>query len=64
MRGGDVADVGHVEAQQRAHRGVGEQPADPREPLLAQPIEADPLLPVDSHGPVGVQSHPELLSAA
>ena len=57
VRRRDVSDVRHVEAQQRAERGVGEQPADPRQPLLAQPVEADPLLPVDGHRPVRVQSH-------
>ena len=58
VRRGDVADVDHVEAQQRPERGLREQPADPRQPLGAQAIEAHALLPVDGHRPVGVQSHP------
>ena len=55
--GRDVADVGHVEAQQRSDRGLGQQAADSRQPLLAEAIEPNPLLPVDGHRSVGLESH-------
>jgi hypothetical protein len=58
VRGRDVADVRHVEAQQRSELGVRELLLDPREALLAQAVEADPLLPVDGHRSVGVNAHP------
>ena len=53
----DVADVGHVEAQQRAEVRRLELGLDAREALLAQAVEADALLPVDAHRPVCVQAH-------
>ena len=54
----DVADVRHVEAEQRPELGLGElRLRDPREPVLAQPVEAHPLLPVDAHRSVCGQSH-------
>ena len=53
----DVADVAHVEAQQRAELRLREQRLDPRQALLAQAVEADPLLPVDAHHAVAMQSH-------
>ena len=34
-----------------------EVPLRPREPLAAQPVEVDPLLPVDSHRPVCADGH-------
>jgi hypothetical protein len=55
--GGDVADVAHVEAQQRAELGLGEQRLDPRQALLAQAVEAHALLPVDRHRAVALQPH-------
>ena len=57
VRGRDVADVRHVEAQQRAQLRLGQQRRDPRQPLLAQPVEAHALLPVDRHRPVGMECH-------
>ena len=36
---------------------------DAREPLAAQPIEVDALLPVDRHRAVGFQSHEILLQS-
>src|SRR5215207_4997058 len=59
---GDVADVSHVEAQQRSERRVGEQRLDAREALVAEAIEADALLPVDPHRAVAVDSHHDLRS--
>ena len=58
---GDVADVGHVEAQQRPELGGGQQLRDAGQALLAQPVVADALLPVDSHRPVAVNTHRALL---
>jgi hypothetical protein len=57
VRGRDVADVRHVEAQQRPDLRAGELRLDPRQALLAEAVEADPLLPVDRHRPVGVNAH-------
>ena len=54
---GDVADVGHVEAQQRAHVGGVELGFDAGEAFLAQPVEAHALLPVHAHRAVRVQRH-------
>jgi hypothetical protein len=59
---GDVADVAHVEAQQRSERRVGEQRLDAPEALVAEAIEADALLPVDPHRAVAVDSHHNLRS--
>ena len=57
VRGRDVADVRHVEAEQRAQLRLGEQRRDARQALLAEAVEAHALLPVDGHRPVRVQSH-------
>ena len=54
---GDVADVAHVEAQQRAQLRLRQQRLDPRQALLAQAVVANPLLPVDAHRAVAMQSH-------
>ena len=53
----DVADVRHVEAEQRPELRVGELLLRASEPLLAQAVEANPLLPVDAHRSVRAQSH-------
>ena len=63
VRGGDVADVVHVEAEHGAHLRLGEQVLDPCEPLAPQPIEVDPALPVHRHRAVCLDCHgsaPEL----
>ena len=57
VRGRDVADVVHVEAQQRSELRLREQPLDAVEPLAPQPIEIDPLLPIHRHRAVGLQCH-------
>ena len=49
VRGGDVAHVVHVEAEQRAHFGFGEQGFYALQALAAQPVEIDALLPVNRH---------------
>ncbi len=49
VRGGDVSDVVHVEAQDRAHFGFREEIFDPLQALPPQPVKVDPLLPVDRH---------------
>src|SRR5436305_6774731 len=54
---GDVTDVAHVEAQQRAELRLGQQRLYPRQALLTQAVVADPLLPVDTHHTVAMQSH-------
>src|SRR5205085_7771471 len=54
---GDVADVPHVEAQQRTQLGSGEQLLDPSQALVAQPVVANPFLPVDTHDAIAVMSH-------
>jgi hypothetical protein len=61
--GRDVADVDHVEAQQRAELRLAEQRRDAGEALIAQPVESHPLLPVDRHRAVALQPHVALLSA-
>ena len=61
--GGDVADVRHVEAEQRSQLGLA--PAAPLmrvEPLAPQPVDVDPLLPVDGVQPER-RSHLSYLSA-
>src|SRR5262249_45811203 len=54
---GQVTDVVHVEAEQRAEVGLGEELLRAREPLTAEAVEVDALLPVDSHRAVGASSH-------
>ena len=49
---GHVADVGEVEGQQGAERGALERGAEPGQPVVAEPVEVDALLPVDGVGPV------------
>ena len=60
--GCDVADVAHVEAEQRAHLGLLEQQRDPLQPLAPQPVEIDPLLPIDPHQPKRLADVPALLT--
>src|SRR3954467_15203779 len=60
VRRGDVADVRHVEAQQRAELRGLDLRLDAREALLAEAVEADALLPVHAHRSVGVNAHPDL----
>ena len=57
VRRRDVADVVHVEAEQRADLRLGEQALDAREPLRAQPLEVDALFPVDGGQAEGLESH-------
>jgi hypothetical protein len=53
VRGRDVAHVVHVEAEQRANLGLRQQILDPRQPLAAQAIEINALLPIHRHRAVG-----------
>src|SRR5262245_66642517 len=53
VRGGDVADVVHVEAEHRAQLRLGEHVLDAREPLAAQTIEIDAPFPIHRHRAVG-----------
>ena len=55
--GGHVADVREVEGEQAAERGRLERGVQPRQPLGAQAVEVDALLPVDGVGPVGADRH-------
>ena len=55
--GGDVADVVHVEADERAQLRLRQQLFDARKALAAQAIEIDPPLPVDAHRAVGANRH-------
>ena len=50
---GDVADIVHVEAEQRAHFRLLEKSFRAGEAFAAQPIEIDPILPVNRHRSVG-----------
>ncbi len=59
--GGDVAHVVHVEAEQCAHFGFGEQRFHARQALAAQAVEVDALLPINCHGAIGVECHECLL---
>ncbi len=63
VRRRDVAHVVHVEAQHRAHLGLGQQFLDARQAFPAQPIEIDPLLPIDRHRSVGSGCHDCLLTS-
>ena len=57
MGGGHVADVGEVEGQQSTElRGIEVLPQT-LQPIGAQPVDIDPLLPVDCVGPVGTNRH-------
>jgi len=53
----DVADVAHVEAEQRAQLRALEPRLRAREPCLSEAVEVDPLLPVDAHHAVAADSH-------
>ena len=64
VRGGDVAHVVHVEAQQRAHLRFRQQRFHARQALAAQPVEVDALLPIHRHGSVSFQCHVKLSSFA
>src|ERR1051326_6360386 len=49
VRGGNVADVVHVEAEERAHLGLFKRRFDAREALLAQALDIDALFPIHTH---------------
>ena len=55
--GGDVPDIVHVKAQQRAHLRLLEKILGARQSFAAQAIEVDPIFPIDSHRSVSRQSH-------
>ena len=55
--GGQVADVGEVEGEQAAEVGRLQRGLDPGQPLGAQAVEVDALLPVHGVGPVGADRH-------
>src|SRR5262245_33697209 len=57
VRGRDVADVVHVEAEDGPHLRLGQQVLDPSQAFAAQPIEIDPALPVHRHRAVGFDCH-------
>src|ERR1700677_4707734 len=56
-RRGQVADVVHVEDEQRAHFGLTKLLFRLSQTLLAQTIEVDTLLPIHSHRSVSLQRH-------
>ncbi len=57
VRRGEVPHVVHVEAQQRAHFGLGEGFLGAREALFAEAVEIDALLPIHSHCSVTLYGH-------
>src|SRR5439155_6350215 len=57
VRRRDVADVVRVEAEERPEIRVPEVLLGAREPLAAQALEVDPLLPVDAHRPEAAHRH-------
>src|SRR6267154_2806041 len=57
VRGREIPHVVHVEAQQGSHFGVRQQRLCAGQPLAAQPVKIDALLPIDRHGPVRLQCH-------
>src|SRR5713226_8339445 len=57
MRGGDVAYVVHIEAQQRAQFRFLEHLFDACQPLVAQPLVVDTLFPIHAHQAVCSDSH-------
>src|SRR5260370_35600727 len=62
MGGCHVPDVGHVETKQRAQVGTLELCLQLGEPLRAEPLEVDTLLPVDCHRSEGTYRHSRPLS--
>ena len=54
---GHVADVVEVEAEQGAQLRAVQRLLQPRQPLGAEPVEVDPLLPVDGVRPVRADAH-------
>ena len=57
VRGGDVAHIVHIEAQQRADLGFRQQRFNARQAFAAQTVEVDALLPIHRHRAVGFQCH-------
>ncbi len=57
VRGGDVAHVVHVEAQQCAHLRFRQQGFGACQALAAQAVHIDALLPIHRHGSVSLQCH-------
>ena len=57
MGRGHVADVGEVEGQQRAELRFLQGVLQATQPFLAQPVNIDPLLPVDRVLPVCADGH-------
>ena len=55
--GGHVADVGEVEGQQGTELGSIEVLSEALQPIGAEPVEVDPLLPVDCVRPVRADRH-------
>src|SRR5579864_4656562 len=57
VRRSEVAHIVHVETQQRAHRGLGEEVFGFLQAFAAQPLEVDAVLPIDRHGSMSFESH-------
>src|SRR5712671_5306658 len=57
VRRREIPHVVHVEAQQRSHFGLRQQRLCAGQPLAAQPVKIDALLPIHRHGPVRLQCH-------
>ena len=57
MGGGHVPDVVEVEGQARPRGRCVELAPQPGHPVVAQPVEVDPLLPVDGVEPKTFQGH-------
>ena len=58
---GQVPDIVHVEAQERAHPGLSQKILGARQALPAQAIEVNPVFPIHRHRSISGQSHKNLL---
>src|SRR5208282_762082 len=54
---GQVADIVHVEAQERAHLRLLKKILSACQSLTAQTIEVDPIFPIHCHGSISWKSH-------
>src|SRR5579871_11025 len=59
---GDVADVVHIETEQRSHRGLLQQISGFLQALAAEPIEVDAALPIDRHASMSFDCHKDSLA--
>src|SRR5260370_37612936 len=57
VRSCQITHVVHVEAEQRAHLGLGQQGFRAGEAFAPQAVKADALFPIDRPGSMRLQSH-------